>query len=85
MPPEFVDKLRKHHIKQAIARLKMGHGYENNNLVFATALGTPIRYDNLDKMHFRPTLKAAQMASGFRLYDLASLLRFTSFGGRHKC
>lgn len=39
-------------------------------LVFATDLGTPIRYGNLDKRHFRPTLKLADLPIDFRLYDL---------------
>jgi integrase len=70
LPLPLLKKLRRHKIKQAENRLKLGIGYENNNLVFATDLGTPIRYGNLDKRFFRPTLKEAGLASDFRLYYL---------------
>lgn len=70
LPLPLLNKIKSHRIKQAENRLKLGGAYENNNLVFATDLGTPIRYGNLDKRHFRPTLKLADLPTDFRLYDL---------------
>lgn len=64
-----VAALRKHKVKQAQERLKLGALYQNFDLVFAAELGTPTAIGNLTKRHFKPMLKAAKLPD-IRLYDL---------------
>lgn len=55
---------------QAEERLKAGPEYQNNDLVFATPLGTPILARNLLCRHFKPILSRAELSPSIRLYDL---------------
>ncbi|HEX5082818.1 MAG TPA: tyrosine-type recombinase/integrase [Blastocatellia bacterium] len=70
LPASIVKQLSAHKVKQAEHRLKLGKEYENNNLVFATEFGTPIRVGNLSCRHFKPALKTAGLPATVRLYDL---------------
>ncbi len=59
-----------HKSKQAEERLKAGSKYQNLDLIFATAEGTPLMRENIFRRHFKPILKAAELPMSIRLYDL---------------
>lgn len=69
--------LTKHRIAQHQERLALGSGYENNDLVFATTIGTPLQPRNVIGRHLKPILRKAGLPD-IRWYDLrhttASLL-----------
>ncbi|HEX9929420.1 MAG TPA: site-specific integrase [Pyrinomonadaceae bacterium] len=69
LPQTLVKDLQKYRVAQLEHKLKLGEVYQDLDLVFATELGTPVAYKNLDFRHFKPTLKCAGL-EGFRLYDL---------------
>lgn len=69
-PLSLVQELKKHRMKQNELRLRMGQKYEDNNLVFATKLGTPIHRKFVTVYHFKPTLRRAELPENIRLYDL---------------
>jgi integrase len=69
-PARLVVELRKHRIRQNELRLKAGSSYEDNGLVFATTVGTPIHRRFIVKYHFKPTLQRARLDSAIRFYDL---------------
>jgi integrase len=69
-PAPLVHEFKRHRIKQNELRLKMGSDYQDNDLVFATGLGTPIGRRFLTHYHFKPTLRRAGLSEEIRLYDL---------------
>lgn len=69
-PLALVHEFKRHRIKQSELRLKMGAAYQDNDLVFATSLGTPIGRRFLTHYHFKPTLRRAGLSEDIRLYDL---------------
>lgn len=70
LPFSAVQMLREHKRKQLEERMKLGAGYQNNDLVFATSEGTPLMHRNLHRRHFKPTLKRAGLSEKIRIYDL---------------
>ena len=62
-------KLHDHKIRQGKHRLKIGEKWTNYNFVFASDTGTPLVLRNLERRHFKPILKAAELPN-IRLYDL---------------
>lgn len=70
LPASILSALLEHKRRQGAERLKAGANYQNNGLVFAMRDGRPILLRTLDRLHFKPTLKRAELSSGFRLYDL---------------
>jgi integrase len=70
LPRTTVAMLADHKRQQAEERLAAGAGYANHDLVFATALGSPLGEQNLASRHFKPLLRAAGLPSDIRLYDL---------------
>lgn len=77
--PTAIETLRQHKRTQLEQRLRKGSDYQDNGLVFATELGTPLLWRNLAKRHLKPLLTAAGIpAEGYSLYSLrhtaASLL-----------
>jgi integrase len=70
LPQTMTAALRQHKREQAEQRLKAGVKYQNNDLVFATSVGTPVMIQCLRTRHFKPTLKRAGLAESIRLYDL---------------
>jgi len=68
LPPSVIPVLRAHRRTQAQERLA-SEAYDNNDLVFATAGGQPLRRQNLSRRHFKPILKAAGL-SDIRFHDL---------------
>ncbi len=68
-PFSLVRELLKHRIKQNELRLRLGHYFEDNDLVFATKTGNPIHRKFVKTYHLRPTLERAELPI-IRLYDL---------------
>ena len=62
LPASLVRSVLSHRRTQAEERLKLGTGYENHDLVFATGEGTPHSLRNLTQRHFEPILKRAGTA-----------------------
>jgi integrase len=69
-PAALVNEFKRHRIKQNELRLKMGSNYQDNDLVFASSVGTPIGRRFLIFYHFKPTLRRAGLSQEIRLYDL---------------
>jgi Site-specific recombinase XerD len=69
-PGALVQEFKRHRIKQNELRLKMGSDYQDNDLVFATSVGTPIGRRFLTSYHFKPTIRRAGLLEVIRLYDL---------------
>lgn len=69
-PGALVQEFKRHRIKQNELRLRMGSDYQDNDLVFATGVGTPIGRRFLTFYHFKPTLRRAGLSESIRLYDL---------------
>jgi len=58
VPPVIVEELKEHRKRQLEEKLKAGSLYEDNNLVFATELGTPIEPRNFLRTFYRINKKA---------------------------
>ena len=69
LPQTLIKDLQHHRRKQLEQKLRLGAVYQDQDLVFPTELGTPLAYSNLDRRHFKPVCKRAEL-HGFRLYDL---------------
>jgi integrase len=69
LPEEAVDALRQHRQQQLADRLTLGSDYAGNNLVFATALGTPLLHSNVHRS-FKAALTRAGLAQTVRFHDL---------------
>ena len=65
----LVDSIKRHRRKQLEAKMKLGSEYQNNDLVFASEIGTPLQKKNIRDRHFKPLLKKANLPD-IRLYDL---------------
>ena len=61
--------LRQHRARQAEERPKLGDGYRDYGLVFATRLGTAPSQRNVERA-FKLALKRAGLRSDIRLHDL---------------
>ena len=55
---------------QSAARLKAGSAWQDNGLVFTTAIGAPFSPDVVDRGHFMPLLSRAGLPITTRLHDL---------------
>lgn len=64
-----VAALREHKREQAAERLAAGDQWQDDRLVFCTALGKPLDHNNPVHYHFKPLLVAAELPA-IRLYDL---------------
>lgn len=69
IPRHLATQLKDHRKKQLEERLNAGEKYQNHDLVFASALGTPLSIRNLERRHFKPILEKANLPD-IRLYDL---------------
>ncbi|ADQ39654.1 integrase family protein [Caldicellulosiruptor acetigenus I77R1B] len=58
VPPVILEELKEHRKRQLEERLQAGSLYEDNNLVFATELGTPIEPRNFLRVFYRIIEKA---------------------------
>ena len=68
-PLSLARELQEHKRQQLEERLRLGKSYQNNDLVFASAAGTPLRINFITYHYFRPTLERAGLRV-IRLYDL---------------
>lgn len=62
--------LADHKRKQFAHRLRRGNKYQNNGLVFASPLGTPLHLRNLSLRHLVPIMERAKIAGPRNLYRL---------------
>lgn len=68
LPPQVITALRAHRARQAKERLAAGSSWADNDLVFTTALGTPIEPRNLNR-HFY-SIRAKAGLPDVRFHDL---------------
>jgi integrase len=64
-----VDALRKHRAQQAEEKLRLGGIYKDQELVFATTIGTPLDASNVMYRGFKPLLRHAGLPP-IRFHDL---------------
>ena len=68
-PAELAVKLVDHRKAQLEQKLKVGQYWQNNDLVFPTHLGSPVRYCVLYK-HFKKILERAKLPAAVTPYSL---------------
>jgi integrase len=68
-PGELAMRLTEHRKRQLEQKLKVGQHWQNNDLVFCTTSGTPLRHCALT-IAFKTTLETAKLPANVRLYDL---------------
>jgi integrase len=66
---EAIEALRAHRKAQTEERLRVGPAWQDNDLVFSTAIGTPIDGGDLLRAHFYPLLARAGLPR-VRFHDL---------------
>jgi integrase len=64
-----VEALRSHRARQAEERLKIGSLYRDQDLIFASTIGTPLEASNVMNRSFKPLLKRAGLPE-IRFHDL---------------
>lgn len=69
LTPIAVEALRRHGKRQAEARMRLGSLYEDEGLVFASEIGTPLDAQNVVNRSFKPLLERAGLPS-IRFHDL---------------
>ena len=80
-PSELAAKLADHRRRQLEQKLRSGQSWQDNDLVFCTSLGTPIRPCALQK-EFRVVANRAGLPKNVRLYDLRhSFVAFSLVAG----
>lgn len=68
-PGELAARLAEYRRRQLEEKMRMGQHWQNNDLVFATSVGTPIRLSVLHN-EFKKILKSAKLPAKIRVYDL---------------
>jgi len=68
LSPRTVDRLRRHRLQQLEERLVAGAAYQDRDLVFATALGTPLRQSDVRSVWLR--IVSAAGLERVRFHDL---------------
>lgn len=69
MDSSTVEILKSHRKRQAEEKLKMGNLYQDQDLIFATQVGTPIDAQNVVNRSFKPLLRSAGLPN-IRFHDL---------------
>lgn len=69
LPSFLLPELREHRRAQLEKKLKVGRHYKDNDLVFASSVGTPLTRPQL-WYEFKQTLERAGLPTSIRLYDL---------------
>jgi len=69
LPQRAVEALRSHRKRQVEEQLRVGSNWQDNGLVFATIVGTPVDAQNVINRHFKPLLKRAGLPD-IRWHDL---------------
>ncbi|MEW6191767.1 MAG: site-specific integrase [Bacillota bacterium] len=62
--------LKRHRVKQLKEKMLAGEGYQDNNLVFATEIGTLVNPRHFIRRHFKPALRRAGLPLTVRFHDL---------------
>lgn len=71
LPPELMQALREHRTRQLEYRLFLGADWKGTeDFMFTNTVGGPIYEKHLVNRSFKKVLKAAELPSVFRLYDL---------------
>ena len=70
LPEAIVADLAAHRRAQLEYRLKKGASFQDNDLIFPSSRGTPLKGENVAVRHFKPLLVEAGLPSTLRLYDL---------------
>lgn len=65
-----VSALRAHYTSQLEEWMKTGDAWRDTGFVFTSAIGTPLRRENVTRRHFKPILKAAGIDVATRVHDL---------------
>lgn len=65
----LVAAMKTHRLNQLTAKMKIRDCYQDNDLVFATEIGTPLLIENLRNRHFEKIRVEAKLPK-IRLYDL---------------
>ena len=68
-PAELAAKLADHRRQQLEQKMRVGQAWQNNDLVFCTSLGTPIRLTALHQA-FKPILRQAKLPETVRIIDM---------------
>jgi integrase len=69
-PLALLQEIQQHKAQQREQKMRLGNHYQDNDLVFATPLGTPIDARMLSFRMHKKALEIAELSSAFRLYDL---------------
>lgn len=69
LPHTIFSDLKRYKIQQSESRLQLGSGWQNNDLVFPSEIGTPLNPPNITR-HFKRILRKANLRTSTRLYDL---------------
>jgi integrase len=64
-----VKALKRHHARQAEEKLKLGSLYRDQDLIFASTVGTPLEASNITNRSFKPLLGRAGLPE-IRFHDL---------------
>ena len=68
LPDDVLAELKRHKVRQAEEKLKIGAAYQDNSLVFCTEIGTPIIPRNFERK-YKALLKKAGL-TGVKLHSL---------------
>lgn len=68
--PKLAEALQRHKRNQNAQRLRLGKKYQNNNLVFASTIGTPLNFRHLTLRHLQPIMAKAKIGGAVNLYRL---------------
>lgn len=75
------EALRRHRVRQSEEALKLGPAWNNElNLVFTTAIGTPLDRTNVGKREFRRLLKSSSLPQNLRFHDLRHIAATFALG-----
>jgi integrase len=78
LTPICLDALKVHQANQTAEKLKSGESYDDQDLIFSTAIGGLLHDINIVQRVFKPALKEAGLRTAMRFHDLrhttASLL-----------
>lgn len=70
LEPEMAELLVRHQAEQNAEKEATGSGYEDNSLVFATAIGTPVDSTNLRNRGLKRIARRAGLSKDLTLYSL---------------
>lgn len=70
LPKATVEALNRHEEQQNLQRLAAGPKWQDQGLVFASSIGTPMNHSNLYNRHFKKVAQAAGLPAGADIYAL---------------